>query len=130
MKKIFKKFFITAMLSIMILVGVSTTADAYTGYSFSLSAGERDWTGPVRKPDSLQWAGIKVTSNNIISADRVYARVRNYQRYYATEAVRITRAYKTYRPDYTIRRGVYGNYYYLYAQSDVYYARFSGSWEP
>lgn len=130
MKKMPKKFFVTAMLSLIILIGATTTAEAYTNFYFSLRKGERDWTGPVTKPDSYQFAGIQVRSGNIISSDEVYMRVRDYGRNYATEAVKITSNYSDYYPDYTVRRGVYGNKYYLYCQTDVYSVSVSGSWEP
>ncbi len=117
-----KRTVVSVLMALFATTTMAVTASANTGsFEFWLNAHKDDYSSPVMKSDSLQWALVDVTDGNFLSNgnDRLYLRVcENVQAsdgvyYFATETKWVNSTYDNLKLNYTEATGVNGEFYRL-----------------
>ena len=127
-----KKRTIASVASAAIAAMAMTISVAAASFDFSLNVGEEDYSSKARKTNTLQHATVTVSDGNFVSSDRLYLRVVDNAKDFATETKWVNSA-KSILLNYTEQDGVKNYYYYLrgyQGASALYSVEANGTWTP
>lgn len=129
-----KKTLSSIVVAAFAATALAVTASAASGsFSFyKLSPGEDDYSSRVLKSTASQTATVNVTDGDFVNSDRLYLRVVDAAKDFATETKWVN-TLTTVSLRYTEQTGTSGRYYYLrgfQGESATYSVTARGTWTP